>query len=38
VSQLHIISIVELFPLRVPTHELCFLGIYEITLQTGSDR
>ena len=32
VSQLRIISIVGLFPLRMPTHELCFLGIYEITL------
>jgi hypothetical protein len=38
VSQLRIISIVGLCPLRVPTHELCFLGIYKITLQTGSDR
>ena len=38
VSQLRIISIVGLFPLHMPTHELCFLGIYKITLQTGSDR
>ena len=38
VSQLRIISIVGLLPLRVPAHELCFLGIYEIPLETGSDR
>ena len=38
VSQLRIISIVGLLPLRMPTHELCFLRIYEIQLQTGSDR
>ena len=38
VSQLWIISIVGLLPLRVPVHELCFLGIYEIPLETGSDR
>ena len=37
-SQLRIISIVGLLPLRVPAHELCFLRIYEIPLQTGSDR
>ena len=38
VSQLRIISIVGLLPLRVPAHELCFLGIYEIPLETESDR
>ena len=37
VSQLRIISIVGLCPLHVPTHELCFIGIYKITLQTRSD-
>ena len=38
VSQPRIISIVGLLPLRVLAHELCFLRIYEIPLQTGSDR
>ena len=38
VSQLRIISIVGILPLRVLVHELCFLGIYEIMLETGSDR
>ena len=38
VSQLRIISIGRLLPLHVPAHELCFLGIYEIPLETGSDR
>ena len=37
VSQLRIISIVGLLPLHVLAHELCFLRIYEIPLQTGSD-
>ena len=37
VAQLRIISIAGLLPLRVPAHELCFLGIYEIPLETGSD-
>ena len=36
VSQLRIISTVGLLPLRVPAHELCFLGIYEIPLDTRS--
>ena len=38
VSQLWVISIVGLLPLHVSAHELCFLGIYEIPLETGSDR
>ena len=38
VSQLQIICIVGLHPLYVPTHELCFLGIYEIPLEMGTDR
>ena len=38
VSQLRIISITGLLPLRVPSHELCFLGIYEIPLEMGSNR
>lgn len=38
VSQLRIVSIIGLHPLRVPAHELCFLRIYKITLPTGSDR
>ena len=38
VSQLRIISIVGLLPLLVPAHELCFLAIYEVPLETGSDR
>ena len=37
VSQLRIISIVGLVPLRMPRHELCLLRIYGITLETGSD-
>ena len=27
-----------LLPIRVPSHELCFLRVYEIPLQAGSDR
>ena len=27
-----------LLPFRVPLHELCFLTVHEIPLQTGSDR
>jgi hypothetical protein len=27
-----------LLPIRVPSHELCFLMVYEIPLQVGSDR
>ena len=38
VSHLQIISIDGLLPLRVPVHKLCFLEIYEIPLETGSDR
>ena len=38
VSQLRLISIVGLLPLRVPLHELCFLGTYKIPLETESDR
>ena len=30
--------IFRLLPLRVPLHELCFLRVYEIPLQTRSDR
>ena len=37
-SQLRIISIIGLLPLCVPAHELFFLGIYEILLETRSDR
>ena len=37
-SQLWIISIIGLLPLRVPAYSLCFLGLYEIPLETGSDR
>ena len=38
VSQLRIISIVGLLPLRVPAHYLCFLAFYKIPLETGTDR
>ena len=37
VSQLRVISIVGFLPLRVAAHEFCFLGIYEIPLETRSD-
>src|SRR4051812_34133895 len=38
VSHLRIISIIGNLPDRVPANELCFLRIYEITLQTRNDR
>jgi hypothetical protein len=30
--------IFSLLPIHVPSHELCFIRVYEIPLQTGSDR